>query len=419
MGYNSSAMKRKVFVSSTSVDLAPYRQAVREVIQDLGAEDIAMEKFGARDERPKQACLDMIQEEADIFIGIYAHRYGFIPDGDSISITEAEYHAASQANLKRLIYIVDDTYEWKPCWIEGGESRSKLISFKESLRKRHVVATFTTPADLAVKVSNDLVRELTTQRRGSRDHHGILVQPPPDWESPVSRNRYRYKAVVFDLDGTLLRSGDFQFSWEAIWSALGFSQSIQRELKREYHRNTQTATNERRNQVYREWCEKAIAYYMTRHLSRQKMAEIIQPLHLTNNFYPAVQKLKEEFFILGIVSGGIDVFLTEKIPDFQDIFDFVFINEFRFNSAGYLSGVVASHYDFQGKAKALEYICERSGCSLEETVFVGDAFNDAEIMSIAGYAIAYPPRDRETADMMHTSINEDDLLKILPYILVE
>jgi HAD superfamily phosphoserine phosphatase-like hydrolase len=303
--------------------------------------------------------------------------------------------------------------------IDRGPNEAKLSSFKDKIRKEHIVATFTTPEDLAVKVSNDLVRELTSQKHSGKNHKGLLVQPPSDWESPVSANRWRYKAVAFDLDGTLLRSGDFQFSWEAIWKSLGFSQAIQKELKREYHRKAQSGKDEKRTEAYREWGEKAISYYMTRQLNREKLSKIIEPLQLTNNLYPAIQQLRQERFVLAIISGGIDVFLKEKVPDFRKLFDFVFINEFKFDSSGMLNGLVASHYDFQGKAQALKVICEHSGCTLDETVFVGDAFNDADIMSVAGYSIAYPPRDRETEDMTHASVLEDDLLKIIPYILVE
>ena len=69
------AMNKRVFVSSTFVDLQIHRKAVLDVIRQLGAIDVSMEHFGARDERPKDECLRLVREESDVFVGIYAHRY--------------------------------------------------------------------------------------------------------------------------------------------------------------------------------------------------------------------------------------------------------------------------------------------------------------------------------------------------------
>jgi len=92
-------MTKRVFVSSTSVDLGEYRKRVQDAIKQLGAIDISMENFGARDERPKEECLRIIREESDLFVGIYAHRYGFIPKSDAKSITEQEYDEATLGKL--------------------------------------------------------------------------------------------------------------------------------------------------------------------------------------------------------------------------------------------------------------------------------------------------------------------------------
>ena len=74
----------RVFVSSTYLDLRDYRTEVRDVIQRLGATDVAMEKLGAVDERPLKECLRLVKNGCDLFVGIYAHRYGFVPVGESL-----------------------------------------------------------------------------------------------------------------------------------------------------------------------------------------------------------------------------------------------------------------------------------------------------------------------------------------------
>jgi hypothetical protein len=101
----------KVFVSSTYTDLFDYRQAVCDRIRQIVAVDVSMENLGARDERPKDECLRLVGE-SDIFIGIYAHRYGSIPKVEKKSITELEYQAATEAGIKRLIYMIDENV---PC----------------------------------------------------------------------------------------------------------------------------------------------------------------------------------------------------------------------------------------------------------------------------------------------------------------
>ena len=78
----------KAFISSTFQDLERHRAAVADVIERLGVQLSRMEKFGARPEEPSLACLDEV-EGSDLFVGIYAHRYGFIPADSKVSITEA------------------------------------------------------------------------------------------------------------------------------------------------------------------------------------------------------------------------------------------------------------------------------------------------------------------------------------------
>lgn len=80
----------KTFLSSTYVDLVSYRRAIRTAIEGLGQQVDCMEVMGARPEEPSIACLGEI-DQCDLFVGVYAHRYGSIPRGAPVSITEAEF----------------------------------------------------------------------------------------------------------------------------------------------------------------------------------------------------------------------------------------------------------------------------------------------------------------------------------------
>ncbi|MCS6303700.1 MAG: hypothetical protein H8K07_08550 [Nitrospira sp.] len=148
---------------------------------------------------------------------------------------------------------------------------------------------------------------------------------------------------------------------------------------------------------------------MTRKVTRKQLADMFAPLALTKNCRQALQQMRHEGFVLAVISGGVNVLLEEKMPDYRELFDFVFINELLFDRNGALHDVVATEYDFEGKAEALSDICKRVGCHpKEEAAFVGDAFNDEAIMLTAGLSIAYPPKD-EVVGGIAVSIKEDNL----------
>ncbi|MGD1890808.1 MAG: tetratricopeptide repeat protein [Cyclobacteriaceae bacterium] len=157
-------MNKHVFVSSTFKDLVTFREKVRGSIRQLGAVDISMEHFGARDARPKEECIRLIEDETDVFVGIYAFRYGYIPEEDAISITETEYHAAAAAGIPRHIYLVDESLQanWNPAWIDQGTSAQQLAAFKAGLQKNRMVEFFSNPDQLAASVAAVLGRHFST-----------------------------------------------------------------------------------------------------------------------------------------------------------------------------------------------------------------------------------------------------------------
>ena len=69
-----------------------------------------MEDYVAAEKRPLAKCVEDVAE-ADIYIGVFAWRYGYIPKEDnpeSLSITELEYRAAGEHRKERLIFLLRD-----------------------------------------------------------------------------------------------------------------------------------------------------------------------------------------------------------------------------------------------------------------------------------------------------------------------
>jgi hypothetical protein len=156
-------MPARIFLSSTFVDLADHRKAVQSAIRQLGAIDVSMEILGARDERPADECVRLVKDKSDLFVGIYAHRYGYIPDGSDVSVSEMEYNAATEASLPRFIYIVDQNLPWVPAHIDSGDARDSLLKFKTALTKKHICQVFGGEDHLAAKVVADVGRHLAMQ----------------------------------------------------------------------------------------------------------------------------------------------------------------------------------------------------------------------------------------------------------------
>lgn len=153
----------KIFLSSTYEDLAEHRAKAAHAVERLGQHGIRMEVFGARPGEAAAVCLDEI-DSSEAFVGIYAHRYGYIPRGSAISITEQEFDFAQEKNKPTFCFLIDENHPWRPGFIESEPGQSKLKAFKQRISQTVVRDTFTTPEDLAYKVASSLGRFLLARK---------------------------------------------------------------------------------------------------------------------------------------------------------------------------------------------------------------------------------------------------------------
>jgi tetratricopeptide (TPR) repeat protein len=140
----------RVYLSSTYQDLIEFRRKVAETLTKLGYEVIGMEGYVASDDRPVDKCIADVRA-ADIYIGIFAWRYGFVPPGHDHSITELEYRAASQAGKERLIFLTRDDALWPANQIER-DAEPQVERLRNELRLAHIVEFFATANELATSV---------------------------------------------------------------------------------------------------------------------------------------------------------------------------------------------------------------------------------------------------------------------------
>lgn len=176
-----------VFVSSTFSELQAHRSAVRDALHRLELVVRGMEYFGARPDTPKVECLAIVRS-CRFYVGIVAMRYGSIDAATGKSFTHLEYDEAQRLGLPTLIYLIDeDRQPVLPKHVDRSMAAEKLDEFKETLKARHVVSFFTSPEDLAVRVSQDLPGLI--ERAGTPIRRGELAKlveslPRVQWLTP-------------------------------------------------------------------------------------------------------------------------------------------------------------------------------------------------------------------------------------------
>ncbi len=185
-----TTLKKKIFISSTYLDLIPHREQVWKVLKDFDVEIKGMESFGARSSKPLDTCLKELAE-CDIYIGIISMRYGSIDTDSEKSLTQLEYERAKDLGLDIYIYLIDEHKgQVGTGSIDFDDKYFKLTSFKRILKKERTVDFFINETDLGRRIHNKLKEILPEDKE--------LVFRPKELESKV----YRYgsekdEVVVF------------------------------------------------------------------------------------------------------------------------------------------------------------------------------------------------------------------------------
>jgi tetratricopeptide (TPR) repeat protein len=157
----------RIYISSTYGDLKEHRDKVDRALRQLDHYPVAMEHYVAADQRPLAKCLEDVAA-CDIYVGIFAHRYGYIPDHDNPdgrSITELEYRHAQANGKPCLIFLLDEGAPWLPRWMDAhtgdGDQGRRIRALREELGRDHVVSFFKTPDELAQQASAAVTKLLT------------------------------------------------------------------------------------------------------------------------------------------------------------------------------------------------------------------------------------------------------------------
>lgn len=202
----------RIYVSSTYSDLQEHRAKVSEVLRQLGHEVVAMEGYVASDQRPLDRCLADVAA-SNIYVGIFAHRYGFIPEQDNPdgrSITELEYRHAEALGKPRLVFLQDGKTPWPPGEMDSqtgeGDRGARISALREELRRERLASFFSTVDGLAGEVAVAITQQAIamagrTDQRGADGSRAAPFNVPADIRDLVDRSgELAELRTLFDAD---------------------------------------------------------------------------------------------------------------------------------------------------------------------------------------------------------------------------
>lgn len=185
----------KVFISSTSSDLEEHRRAVSDALKRLDQLSVDMKFFAALPGAPLAECRRLVAD-SDAVVVIVAHRYGWVPsqeeggDGKK-SVTWHEIDTALGVDKPLFTFLVDPGYPWtlakeqdrlvEAQTLDEVEKIARAVwglrDFKKALGGMAVRDLFSTPDDLAAKVTASIAKWLlrTGALRNASQAYGLLV----------------------------------------------------------------------------------------------------------------------------------------------------------------------------------------------------------------------------------------------------
>ena len=152
-------MKKRyqIFLSSTYVDLRDERQAILNLILNMGHIPVGMELFNAADESQWNIIKKMI-DQSDYYILLVSDRYGSVDD-NGIGYTEKEYDYAIQKGIPTISFLREDSsINMLPYEYRESDNKVRLYNFKDKVKQK-LIKFWSNSNDLSLKAAislNDL-----------------------------------------------------------------------------------------------------------------------------------------------------------------------------------------------------------------------------------------------------------------------
>lgn len=169
----------KVMVSALAKDLPAHRKQVIEACLRVGMSPLPMEQLPADPAEAAAISVRMV-DEANIYVGLFASCYGYIPPNSDVSVTEMEYNRAIERGLPCLVFFMHEDHLVRQGDVETGAGAEKLAILKKRIGTAQVAGFFKSPEDLRGQVIRGL-EALRKQLQKAKDG-----EPKPIRIHPIS-----------------------------------------------------------------------------------------------------------------------------------------------------------------------------------------------------------------------------------------
>lgn len=218
------------------------------------------------------------------------------------------------------------------------------------------------------------------------------------------------QAIVFDFDGTLTSTKSNMTTLESIWMSLDYDVRLCQELHLRYNRHEIT---------HPEWCKFTEESFRKRNLHRETVDRLASKIHLLKGVKATFRELQKRDIKIYIVSGSIWSLIRTVLGSNYQYIDGIKANQFRYNESGFLTEIIGTKYDFEGKAIFISEIASELNISPKDILFVGNSVNDQFAYTSGAKTLCINPK---VTDITNRTMWNDcipvcrDLREILNYL---
>jgi phosphoserine phosphatase len=211
-----------------------------------------------------------------------------------------------------------------------------------------------------------------------------------------------YRAVLFDLDGTLT---PVRSVWQHLHESLGLWDA---------GADRHQASFERGEISYEKLCELDASVW--KGMAEADLREITDRIPYRPGARECVQQLIRAGLMVGVVSTGLTL-LAERVHHDLDM-AYTIANRLVARK-GLLTGEVKVNVQLERKGEAVDLFCSQFGVAHQEVIAVGDSDGDISMFDHCGFSVALNPESERTARSASATHVGESLLELVTLLPIE